>query len=65
VTLADGNLYLVTKKGNLILAAANAAGYQEKGRIEPLGENYTAATIADGRLYVRDEANIMCFDIRK
>jgi len=64
VTLADGNLFLVTKKGDLVLAEASPAEYREKGRLTPLGNNYTAGTVANGRLYVRDERHILCLDLK-
>src|SRR5262245_57828716 len=54
VTLADGHLFLVTKKGDLVLAAASPEKYEEKARVRLLGENRTAATIANGRLFLRD-----------
>jgi outer membrane protein assembly factor BamB len=64
VTLADGHLFLVTKKeGDLVLAAASPKGYEEKGRVTLLGDNRTAATISNGRLFLRDKQNILCLDI--
>jgi outer membrane protein assembly factor BamB len=63
VTLADGHLFLVTKKGDLVLAAASSKGYEEKGRVTLLGDNRTAATISNGKLFLRDKQNILCLDI--
>jgi len=64
VTLADGHLFLVTKKGDLVLAEATPKEYREKARVTPLGENRTAATISNGRLFLRDRENIMCLDVK-
>ena len=64
VTLAAGHLFLVTKKGELILAKASPEKYEEKARIPLLAETRTAATIANGRLYLRDLQNIWCLDIK-
>jgi outer membrane protein assembly factor BamB len=64
VTLADGHLFLVTKTGDLVLAAASPKKYEEKARLTPLGENRTAATISSGRLFLRDRENILCLDIQ-
>jgi outer membrane protein assembly factor BamB len=63
ITLADGHLFLVAKKGDLVLAKANPEKYVEVARIPLLGETRTAATIANGRLYLRDLQHIWCLDI--
>lgn len=63
VTLADGHLWLVTKKGDLVLARANPEKYEEKGRVKLLGDNRTAATISNGKLFLRDRKEIVCLDI--
>lgn len=63
VTLADGHLWITTKKGDLVLVAANPMKYEEKGRAKLFGENRTSPTIADKRLYVRDRKMIYCLDI--
>jgi outer membrane protein assembly factor BamB len=63
VTLADGHLFITTKKGDLVLVRANPQKYDEKSRVKMLGENRTSPTIADKRLYLRDRKNIYCLDI--
>ncbi len=64
VTLADGHLWISTKKGDLVLVPANPLKYEEKGRITLLAEGCrTSPTIADKRLYVRDRQDIYCLDI--
>ncbi|MBI2803499.1 MAG: PQQ-binding-like beta-propeller repeat protein [Planctomycetes bacterium] len=64
ITLADGHLYLTTKKGDLILAEANPTKYVEKARIAMLGEKgRTSPTIANKRLFLRDLDHIYCLDI--
>jgi outer membrane protein assembly factor BamB len=65
VTLAAGHLIVVTKKGDVVLAPATPDGYREKGRLPLLGETRTAATISDGRLYLRDRESILCLDIKR
>jgi outer membrane protein assembly factor BamB len=65
VTLAAGHLLIVTKKGDLVLAPATPEGYRETARLPLLAETRTAATIADGRLYLRDREDIFALDIRK
>jgi outer membrane protein assembly factor BamB len=64
VTLADGHLWISTKKGDLVLVPASPLKYEEKGRITLLAEGCrTSPTIADKRLYVRDRQDIYCLDI--
>lgn len=64
--LADGHLFITTKKGDLLLVPANPAKFEQKARITLLAEGCrTAPTIADKRLYLRDQKNIYCLDIAK
>jgi outer membrane protein assembly factor BamB len=63
ITLADGNLFITTKKGDLVLVRANPKQYEEKARIELLGENRTMPAIADKRLFLRDRESVYCLDI--
>jgi outer membrane protein assembly factor BamB len=63
LTLADGHLFITTKKGDLVLVQATPKQYEEKARVALLGENRTSPTISDKRLYLRDRANIYCLDI--
>jgi outer membrane protein assembly factor BamB len=65
LTLADGNLYIVTVKGELVVAPATPKGYQEKGRATILegAKHINAPAIADKKLYVRDLKSIVCVDI--
>jgi outer membrane protein assembly factor BamB len=63
VTLADGHLFITTKKGDLVLVRATPEGFDEKARVTILGENRTVGTIANKRLYLRDREKILCLDI--
>jgi outer membrane protein assembly factor BamB len=66
LTLAEGHLYLTTKKGDVVLVRANPTKYEEVARLVGfLGETRTVPTIADKRLYLRDRANIVCLDIAR
>jgi hypothetical protein len=48
----------------LVLASANPTKYDEKARVAMLAEGCrTSPTIADKRLYLRDQKNIYCLDI--
>ena len=67
VTYADGKLYLLSEDGVVGLAEATSAGYREKSRFEiPRGAFPTWAppVISGGLLYLREQDNLYCFDIR-
>jgi outer membrane protein assembly factor BamB len=65
LTLADGNLYILTIAGDLVVAPATPKGYQEKGRTKSLQpvRFINSPTIAGKRLFARDLKNIICVDI--
>jgi len=63
ITLADGRLFMTTKKGDLVLVRPNPMKYEELARVELLSENRTVPTIAEKRLYLRDRKDIYCLDI--
>jgi outer membrane protein assembly factor BamB len=64
VTLANGHLFITTKKGDVLLVVANPQKYEEKARVSILAEGCrTSPTIADKRLYLRDQKHIYCLDI--
>ncbi|MEI7685481.1 MAG: PQQ-binding-like beta-propeller repeat protein [Planctomycetota bacterium] len=63
MTLADGHLFITTKEGDLVLVRATPEAYDEKARIPTLGNNRTAPTLANKRLYLRDLKTIKCLDV--
>ena len=68
VIYADGKLYLLSEDGVVGLAEATSAGYREKSRFEiPRGAfpTWTPLVISAGRLYLREQDNLYCFDIRR
>jgi len=66
VTLADGDLVILGEYGQLALAQATPAGYHEKSRfVFSTSRCWTVPVIAEGRLYVRNEEKIACYDLRK
>jgi outer membrane protein assembly factor BamB len=51
--------------GDLVMAAASTGGYQELGRLQPLGgQSWTAPVVAQGRLLVRNHTALACLDLR-
>lgn len=61
-TLADGKLFMTTLKGELVVVRANPEKFEELGRMQVLESTRQAPAIADGRLYVRDNKEIVCLD---
>jgi outer membrane protein assembly factor BamB len=69
---ADGHFILreedKASPGRLILIAATPAGYQEKGRFDQPDRSdknsWTHPVVVDGRLYVRDQDVLLCYDLK-
>jgi outer membrane protein assembly factor BamB len=68
VTYADGKLYLLSEDGVVGLAEATPSGYKERSRFQiPRGDfpTWTPPVISGGRLYLREQDNLYCYDIKK
>lgn len=61
---ADGKLFLSTMKGELVVAKATPEGYQEMGRKVVLETTRQAPALSGGLLYLRDDKEIVCLDVR-
>ncbi len=61
---ADGHLIILGESGTLTLAAATGEGYREEAsyRVSP-SKCWTVPALAGGRLYVRDESQLVCLDL--
>jgi len=68
LTLADGRIYYRTEKGTVILMEPNAKAYLERGRFEQPDRTREQAwahpVIANGKLYLRDQGSLFCYDIK-
>jgi len=62
---ADGKLFMTTMKGEVVIARATPSGYQELGRKLVSETTRQAPALADGRLYLRDDQEIICLDVTK
>jgi outer membrane protein assembly factor BamB len=63
--VADGHLVILGERGQLALAPAVPGGYQEKARTQPLeGKTWTMPTLSNGRLYLRNEAELVALDVK-
>jgi len=75
ICYADGMLYCreeadksKTAKGTVALLEATPAGFREKGRFDPPDRSdmnsWSHPVIADGKLYLRDQEVLLCYDIQ-
>ena len=63
--IADGLIFALARKADLVMLEASKAGYKELGRI-PTGlklDYPQQPTIANGRLYVRGDTTIVCYHV--
>ena len=69
ITYADGRLYYRNEGGPIILVEANHNKYVEHGRFEQPDKsgkaNWPHPVIANGRMYIRDQDVLLCYDIKK
>ncbi|MDO4586743.1 MAG: PQQ-like beta-propeller repeat protein [Planctomycetia bacterium] len=70
LAFADGHLILRTEKsGELILVEANPEKYVEKGRFQQPDRTdqnaWTYPLILDGKLFIRDQDKLFCYDLSK
>jgi outer membrane protein assembly factor BamB len=68
VTVADGHIYLRGERGAMALVEATPDGYREKGRFQQPERSRFATfahpVVAGGRLYLRDEDVLLCYDVQ-
>ena len=63
---AQGHLFILGEQGDFAMAKATPEGYQELGHMKILDyKSWTPPSLAGGRLYLRDQHNIACLDLRK
>jgi outer membrane protein assembly factor BamB len=65
---ADRHLYCLGEGGVVGLVEASPEGYREKSRFEiPKGEfpTWSPPVIADGKLYLREQDNLYCYNIKR
>jgi outer membrane protein assembly factor BamB len=71
ICYADGCLYLHGENGDVALVEATPEAYREKGRFTPSdppdrgqSKAWAYPIIADGRLYIRDQDHLWCYDVK-
>jgi outer membrane protein assembly factor BamB len=66
ITYADGNLVFRYQDGRLALIEATSDEYRLKGTFMPAyqqGESWSHPVIANGKLYLREQDKLMCYDV--
>jgi hypothetical protein len=64
--LAGDRLLILRETGELVLAAASPAGFQQLAHASILSAPVRPfPALADGRLYARNETTLVCLDLRK
>jgi outer membrane protein assembly factor BamB len=74
LTYADGHLYCLSEdNGTVVLAAASPDGWKESGRfqiphegkdVENGGRIWTHPVVANGKLYLRNQEKLFCYDVK-
>ena len=72
---SDGRLYIHGENGDMALVEATPEGYHEKGRFTPpeqpkhlhgpMEKAWAYPVVANGRLYIRDQGTLWCYDVRQ
>ena len=68
VTYAEGRLYALSEEGVMGLIDATPEGYTERSRFEIHRGSFptwTPPVIANGKLYLREQDNLYCYDIHR
>lgn len=68
VVFADGDLYFRYEDGTMALIEANPEKYNLKSHFtlaSVKGKSWPHPAIVDGRLYIRDQDSLLCYDLRK
>jgi outer membrane protein assembly factor BamB len=64
--VADGHLIILGEEGQMSIAPATPEGYREKASFACSNDKcWTVPVVAGGRLYVRDEKQVVCYDLRR
>ena len=68
IAYADGHLYFRYQDGTMALIEANPKQYKLKGQFKIAshnGESWPHPVIAGGKLYLRDQDELLCYDVKK
>ena len=68
IAYADGHLYFRYQDGTMALIEANPRAYKLKGSFQIAsdnGESWPHPVIAGGKLYLRDQDELLCYDVKR
>ena len=68
IAYADGHLYFRYQDATMALIEANPSEYKLKGKFKIAthhGESWPHPVIAGGKLYLRDQDSLLCYDVKK
>jgi outer membrane protein assembly factor BamB len=63
VRTGDDKLLMMEETGSLVLLEPNPQKYQELARQKICGETWAHPAVANGRLYIRDEKELICVEL--
>jgi outer membrane protein assembly factor BamB len=61
---ADGKLFLTTMEGEVVIVEASPAAFKELARATVMETTRQAPALSKGRIYVRDDKDVICIDVR-
>ena len=62
---AEGKLFISTMRGELVIVEATPERFHELARARVFKGSRTGPALARGRVYLRDDSEIVCLDLRK
>lgn len=62
---ADGKLWCSTMEGELVIVKATPDKFEELHRTSLIGKTRQAPALSNGRIFLRDDTEIICVDVRK
>jgi outer membrane protein assembly factor BamB len=65
IRTGDDKLLMVEEKGDLVLIDANRKEYRELSRSKICGPTWAHPAVANGRLYIRDDKDLICVELPK
>ena len=65
VKTGDGKLLMHDDGGNLKLLEPNNEAYKELATAKVCGETWAHPAVSDGKVYLRDDKNLYCFQVGK
>lgn len=64
--IADGKLLILSDRGKLGMIEATPSGYKELAQAQVLnGKSWTSPTYSEGRIYLRNQKEMACYDLTK